>query len=96
MKWIKRLVTKWVQPEPQIVWDVLRVQPVPRKSPRAVLVALQGRGMTQNEIAKIAGTSQATISRIMGGEDRNTGYLLVDALRDLLESKEEADRLQGS
>jgi transcriptional regulator with XRE-family HTH domain len=52
--------------------------------------------MTQQEIAKIVGTSQATISRIMGGEDRNTGYLLVDALRDLLESKEQKDRLQGS
>ena len=50
------------------------------QTPDAVIRQLQKEGFSQAQIAGLANTSQATISRILNGQ-KDIDYKIVDALR---------------
>lgn len=53
-------------------------------SPQECIAKLIDYGYSQMELSRLLGVRQPTISRILTGKNVNPGYIVVDALRNLV------------
>jgi predicted transcriptional regulator len=57
------------------------------KTPKELVEALEGMGLTQTEIADLTAVSQPTIARIKSGKHADPKWSTVEVLRALYEAK---------